>query len=683
MPNNLFMFILLLSVAAARENSKAEVIYETSSSLSIADVREQIIKDVLGGELDPEHKHQVRVLISPGQHKTSLQLDHPALSYTSWEGVPITEVDGSTSLPIISGGIEVPFNRFTSWDSSGSILKASLKNLGATDLGKMTSGNAVADCQHDKVGLTINGEQLVLARWPNINISDSTTADGWIWTHANVDDDIPIHAGFKSMNDVSDPDAARLLNWANESNPYVHIYGEWDWADAYASITSIVEGKDGFVSIEYDNTDGAPLTKPYARWMGVNLLCELDSPGEYYIDEDEQALYVFPPSPLKRTDSVMLGYQPGAVVNITSAVSNVTLKQVDVRDGRHEGVHVEGAIGVRVENVISHGHGTNGIVLEGAIGATVKGNSVYDVGCSGIRASAGVAMTLEKGKMRIEFNDVHHHARWKRSYQPGIFWSGVNNSFVGNTISVAPHNCMLGGGDFGDGVENVFESNSLADCTFETTDSGGFYTCGQGGFAFVNRGNVLRNNTFLRVRNTAGMGVQIASSQAVYLDDQMSDWLITDNTFVDCEVGTFTGGGRRNIIANNTYINVGTVHYLNNQGMNWDKDTVCDGCSEIKPPGYSEGETVCSTGAATWMASFGPAAEGWASKWPEMLTIGDDYCGEPAYSSLTDNVYCGSLAGEAYFLGCPQGTDADCSDAADEEGWMFHIGGNTFLGDCE
>ena len=191
----------------------------------------------------------------------------------------------------------------------------------------------------------------------------------------------------------------------------------------------------------------------------MNLLCELDSPGEYYIDEDEQALYVFPPSPLKRTDSVMLGYQPGAVVNITSAVSNVTLKQVDVRDGRHEGVHVEGAIGVRVENVISHGHGTNGIVLEGAIGATVKGNSVYDVGCSGIRASAGVAMTLEKGEMRIEFNDVHHHARWKRSYQPGIFWSGVNNSFVGNTISVAPHNCMLGGGDFGDGVENVFESN--------------------------------------------------------------------------------------------------------------------------------------------------------------------------------------------------------------------------------
>jgi len=165
------------------------------------------------------------------------------------------------------------------------------------------------------------------------------------------------------MNDVSDPDASRLLNWANESNPYVHIYGEWDWADAYASITSIEEDAQGSVNIEYDNSNGAPLTKPNARWMGVNLFCELDSPGEYYIDEADQALYVFPPTPLKSTDSVMLGYQPGAVVNITDAVSNITLKNIDVRDGRHEGVHVEGAVGVTIENVISHGHGTNGITL--------------------------------------------------------------------------------------------------------------------------------------------------------------------------------------------------------------------------------------------------------------------------------------------------------------------------------
>ena len=43
-------------------------------------------------------------------------------------------------------------------------------------------------------------------------------------------------------------------------------------------------------------------------------------------------------------------------------------------------------------------------------------------------------------------------------------------------------------------MDNLFELNSLTDLTFETTDSGGFYTSGQRGTAFTNRGNVLYFN---------------------------------------------------------------------------------------------------------------------------------------------------------------------------------------------
>mmetsp|Transcript_45387 Transcript_45387/g.125125 ORF Transcript_45387/g.125125 Transcript_45387/m.125125 type:complete len:524 (-) Transcript_45387:1393-2964(-) len=522
---------------------------------------------------------------------------------------------------------------------------------------------------------------MVVARWPNIDLDDPNTPDGWQWTHARVGDDDAIHYGFKSMNNVSDPDAARLLRWSEESNPWIHIYAEWDWADAYALVTNISEDADGYVNLEYD---GAPACKPYARWMGVNLLCELDAPGEYYIDELTETLYLYPPTPLDASnDVVMLGYQPGAVVNITAAVENTTLANLDVREGRHAGIQVTGAKGVVIENVTVHEHGTNGIVVTNATNAVVRGNAVYEVGCSGIRATAGVTATLDKGGMLIEGNDVSRHARWKRTYQPGIFWGGVNNTFRNNNISVAPHNCMLGGGDFGDefgGVETVFEGNTMADCTFETTDSGGFYTCGQGGYAFVNRGNVLRNNTFLRVKNTAGLGVQIASNQAIYFDDQMSDWLVTGNTFVECQVGTFTGGGRRNLITNNTYRNCGTVHYLNNQGMNWDNSTVYPQCDVVAPPGYDQGETVCSTGAATWMATEGPAAAEWAAKWPEMININSDFPGEPAHSSLSGNTYCGSLDGESYMLGCPDGMDKTCEYEAAT--WQFAISGNTYTEEC-
>ena len=475
-------------------------------------------------------------------------------------------------------------------------------------------------------------------------------------------------------------DAARLLRWREEANPWIHIYAEWDWADAYARVTHIREGADGFVHLDYD---GAPDCKPNARWMGVNLLCELDAPGEYFIDEPSQTLYLSPPTPLDAAkDVVVLGYQPGAVINVT--VENATLSNLDVREGRHAGIHANvGANGVVIENVAVHAHGTHGIVLTNATNAVVRFSSVYEVGCSGIRATGGVTATLEKGGMVIEGNAVSRHATWKRTYQPGIFWAGVSNTFRNNSISVAPHNCILGGGDFGEefgGVDTVFEGNTMADCTFETTDSGGFYTCGQGGYAFLNRGNVLRNNTFLRVKNTAGLGVQVASNQAIYFDDQMSDWLVTGNTFVECQVGTFTGGGRRNRITNNTYRNCGTAHYLNNQGMNWDNSTVYPQCDEVAPPGYDEGETVCSTGAATWMATEGPAAAQWAAQWPEMLNISTDYPGEPAYSFFSNNSFCGSLDGESYMLGCPDGMDAVCEHEA--ERWQFTISSNTYTEEC-
>ena len=103
---------------------------------------------------------------------------------------------------------------------------------------------------------------------------------------------------------------------------------------------------DGFVSLEYDGNDGAPVCKPNARWMGVNLLCELDAPGEYYIDAAAETIYLYPPAPLAEDDVVMLGYQPDAIVNITSAVENAALANRDVRDGRHVGILAVGAKGL-------------------------------------------------------------------------------------------------------------------------------------------------------------------------------------------------------------------------------------------------------------------------------------------------------------------------------------------------
>ena len=159
--------------------------------------------------------------------------------------------------------------------------------------------------------------------------------------------------------------------------------------------------------------------------------------------------------------------------------------------------------------------------------------------------------------------------------------------------------------------------------------SGGFYSSGQHGSAFTNRGNTLRGNSFSRILNTAaGTGVQQASVQALYLDDQMSAWSVTDNHFTDCHVCSFIGGGRRNVVANNRFVRCGTVQYFNNQGMAGQFDHGTVNCSDVAPPF----NTTCNTGAARWMATRSPAAAEWARKWPEMLRIDEEYPGTPAFN---------------------------------------------------
>ena len=99
---------------------------------------------------------------------------------------------------------------------------------------------------------------------------------------------------------------------------------------------------------------------------------------------------------------------------------------------------------------------------------------------------------------------------WKRTYVPGIFWQGVGNNYSYNTVTNGPHNCMLGGGnedwpwglgnmEVGSGSQCVFQGNTLDTCAYECGDCGAFYTCGQGGSAWVNRGNVVRNATFRNI----------------------------------------------------------------------------------------------------------------------------------------------------------------------------------------
>ena len=104
------------------------------------------------------------------------------------------------------------------------------------------------------------------------------------------------------------------------------------------------------------------------------------------------------------------------------------------------------------------------------------------------------------------------------------------------------------------GCDNLFEQNTMEHVCFETADASGFYV----GRSWVQRGNVVRHNTFRHIRATTRLGSIAAGAPccqqvAFYLDDEISGFDFYGNTIENAGLGVLLGGGRRNRIHANNF----------------------------------------------------------------------------------------------------------------------------------
>ena len=148
-----------------------------------------------------------------------------------------------------------------------------------------------------------------------------------------------------------------------------------------------------------------------------------------------------------------------------------------------------------------------------------------------------------------------------------------------------------------------FEFNHLDECAYETADVGAFYTCGQQATCLVNPGNILRSSTFTNIHNLGPLGVQQNEVDAVYLDDMMSSWTITNNTFINCSSGVgaavFVGGGRLNAITGNHFESCPTAIHFDSRGTGHHKGPGGPPkyvLSRSSPPRLSDGPASATRG---------------------------------------------------------------------------------------
>lgn len=380
--------------------------------------------------------------------------------------------------------------------------------------------------------LYVRGEPMTLARWPNDE-------------YARIAD-VPVSASKTQFFYAGD----RPARWQTADEIWLHGYWTWDWAESYEQVEHIDLEQRLLTTRPPHGVYGY---KQNARYYALNLLEELDQPGEWYLDHRGGRIYFWPPGTFD-VGTVELSLATQAVV--LRNVSHVRIERLVFEYFRSTPVVIEGGSHCRLSGCTLRNVGNNAVTIRGGSDHRVESCDLYHLGDGGISLDGGDRATLTEGRHAAVNNDIHHYGRWVATYTPAISLSGVGLHVAHNHIHHAPH---MGIGLHGN--EHTIEYNEIDHVCLDTADAGAFYM----GRDWTQRGNKIQFNFFHHIGAYEGWhGVN-----SIYLDDFTSGTLVYGNVLYRAARGVLLGGGRDNRIENNIFVECEPAIMVDSRGLGW------------------------------------------------------------------------------------------------------------------
>jgi len=261
-------------------------------------------------------------------------------------------------------------------------------------------------------------------------------------------------------------------------------------------------------------------------WL-MNLLEEVDQPGEWCVDFPSGKLYFYPPAPLTGANiTICDNDQP--VIRVTGA-TNVVLRQLTVEYNLGHGIEIKGGLSNLVAGCVVRNVSRYGVKLDSGFSHEVLSCDLYNLGAGGVWLGGGDEKSLPRvpAGHRVINNHIHDFALIERVYAPG-----VNSGFTGggggghhpavgmyvahNLVHGTPHAGMLFGS-----WDSMFEYNEILDFCKVSNDMGGWYCYDQ----FALDGNHTFRYNYI---HSSGEG------DGVYFDNDHRDMHIYGNV-IDLE----------------------------------------------------------------------------------------------------------------------------------------------------
>jgi len=460
------------------------------------------------------------------------------------------------------------------------VRQVNLKTLGLTDFGQMRSRGFGRPLTPSHCELFYGGRPMTLARWPNEGDWERIAGfpEGGATGDGHGGQIGKLEAGFLYSGD-------RPRGWKDTTDLWVHGYWSWDWANSYERVDSIdFERRLIKTAAPY----GLYGFRKGQRFYFLNVLEELDQPGEWFLDRNTGLFYFWPPAPLTRPEGRPLPLQGGegrgeGAVKVRGStfevqgsefkahppeillslladpllrltdVSHVTFRGLMLETSRGSAVQIHGGSSNRVAGCLIRNIGNYGVTIEGGTGHGVQACDIFDTGDGGVSMDGGDRQTLRPGGHFVENCHFARQGRWSKCYVPAILIGGVGQRASHNLIHDHPHCTILFNGN-----DHLVEFNEIYRNALETGDVGAIYT----GRDYTCRGNRIRYNF---IHDTGGVGM---GSMGIYMDDCVSGTEIFGNIFYKVQRAAFLGGGRDHQVINNIFVDCNYAVELDGRGLN-------------------------------------------------------------------------------------------------------------------